>query len=66
MNENEQTNGGVTPLMLAVKSGDEQMVARVLNCNGNPFYRDAFGNTAADQIGDGGDNLKTLIEAAKV
>ena len=44
----KQTIGGLTPLILAVKGGDVKVVAAVLNCNGNPFFRDQLGMEPSD------------------
>ena len=54
----------MTPLMYAVKTGDLSMVAAVLNCKANPFYRDSFGREALQQVlkeGDG-EKIYTMIE----
>ena len=37
------SNAGVTPLMMAIESGDIQLVAEGLNNNLNPFLKDALG-----------------------
>ena len=42
------TNAGVTPLMMAIESGDIELVAACLNNNLNPFLRDAIDRTAID------------------
>ena len=61
-----QSNGGLTPLMYAVKTGDFAMVAAVLNCKANPFYRDSFGREALQQVLKEGDGAKisAMIEQA--
>ena len=42
------TNAGVTPLMMAIESGNIQLVATALNHNLNPFLKDALGRIAID------------------
>ena len=42
------TNAGVTPLMMAVESGNIELVAQCLNNNLNPFIKDALERTAED------------------
>ena len=42
------TNSGVTPLMMAVESGQIQLVAEGLNGNLNPFMRDGTDRAALD------------------
>ena len=42
------TNCGVTPLMMAIESGNIQLVAQALNSNLNPFLKDALGKRAID------------------
>ena len=37
------SNAGVTPLMMAIESGNIQLVAEALNSNLNPFLKDALG-----------------------
>ena len=44
--------------MYAVKTGDFAMVAAVLNCKANPFYRDSFGREALEQVLKEGDGAK--------
>ena len=43
-----QTNSGVTPLMMAVHSGNIKLVAACLNANMNPFLKDGLERTAID------------------
>ena len=43
-----QTNAGVTPLMMAVHSGNIKLVASCLNSNLNPFLKDGLDRTAHD------------------
>ena len=43
-----QTSSGVTPLMMAVYSGNVQLIAGCLNSNCNPFLHDALERTARD------------------
>ena len=42
------TNAGVTPLMMAVESGNIELVAECLNNNLNPFMKDGLDRTALD------------------
>ena len=42
------TTCGVTPLMMAIESGNIQLVALALNKNLNPFLVDALGKRAID------------------
>ena len=42
------TNSGVTPLMMAVETGDISFVAICLNCKLNPFLKDALDRTAVN------------------
>ena len=42
------TNAGVTPLMMAVESGQMQVVVACLNSNLNPFMKDALDRNALD------------------
>ena len=65
IDSDQQTNGGLTPLMCAVKTGDQAIVAVALNNNVNPFFRDKFGKETTEQIGDQADAIKSLIENAK-
>ena len=51
-----QTNSGVTPLMMAVHSGNIKLVAECLNNNLNPFLKDGFDRTAIDYVQSGADN----------
>ena len=60
----KQSEGGVTPLINAVKSGDVNTVKEILNNNGNPFFRDIFGREPLDQAA-GNAAIKQIIEAAK-
>ena len=48
----KQTVGGLTPLALAVKGGAVNVVAAVLNNNGNPFFRDQLGMEPVDMAND--------------
>ena len=43
-----QTDSGVTPLMMAVYSGNVQLIAACLNSNCNPFLQDALERSARD------------------
>ena len=43
-----QTNAGVTPLMMAVNSGNIKLIAECLNTNLNPFLKDGLDQTALD------------------
>ena len=43
-----QTDSGVTPLMMAVYSGNVQLIAACLNSNCNPFLHDALERRARD------------------
>ena len=40
---NAMTNGGVTPLMLAVKLNNEKIVEILLKASANPFLKDQLG-----------------------
>ena len=42
------TNGGITPLMLAVKLNNEKVVEILLNNSANPFLKDQLGQQALD------------------
>ena len=42
------TIGGMTPLMLAVESGNRETVALCLNASCNPFARNALNESALD------------------
>ena len=42
------TKAGVTPLMMAIESGNIELVAEALNANLNPFLADALGRKALD------------------
>ena len=42
------TNGGITPLMLAVKLNNEKVVELLLNNSANPFLKDQLGQQALD------------------
>ena len=44
INVNVVTRAGVTPLMMAAKSGNVEVVAACLNANMNPFPKDGLGN----------------------
>ena len=46
--QDARTNGGVTPLMLAVESGNIYMVGECLNRGFNPFARDYLGRSVLD------------------
>ena len=62
------TNAGVTPLMMAIESGNIELVAEALNANLNPFLSDALGRTALDYAGQfrnvKGHDMRALIETA--
>ena len=45
------TKAGVTPLMMAIESGNIELVAEALNANLNPFLQDALGRKALDYAG---------------
>ena len=60
----KQSIGGLTPLMYAVKTGNQGIIAAILNNNGNPFFRDQFGREANDQISDVAE-IATLLGSAK-
>ena len=42
------TNGGKTPLMMAVEQGDPELVRTCLNMSAAPFIKDVLGQTAKD------------------
>lgn len=42
------TNGGKTPLMMAVEFGDPELVRTCLNMSAAPFIKDVLGQTAKD------------------
>ena len=44
----QSTNGGVTPLMLAIKLNHEKVVEHLLNKGANPFLKDHLGQEALD------------------
>ena len=48
INEDAQTNAGVSPMMMAVQSGNIHLLAECLNSNMNPFLEDGLGQTALD------------------
>ena len=62
------TLAGVTPLMMAVESGQIQLVAEGLNSNLNPFMRDGLDRAALDYAqkykGNLGNDLRQLISTA--
>ncbi len=62
------TNAGVTPLMMAIESGEIDFVAECLNNNMNPFIKDALERTAVDYARHYrdvmGHDMRTLIENA--
>ena len=64
-----RSNGGVTPLMSAIQSGNPYIVGHCLNKSFNPFQRDYMGKTCRDyarpfsQVG-GGHKVETLITTA--
>ena len=64
----EQTNGGITPLMSAVSSGNVHLIAKCLNSNMNPFLMDAIGSSAIDYAASFknvlGVDVRTLITQA--
>ena len=41
-----KTNAGVTPLMLAIASRNDEMVAFILERSANPFFQDCLGKNA--------------------
>ena len=41
-----KTNAGVTPLMLAIASRNDEMVAFILEQSANPFFQDCLGKNA--------------------
>ena len=45
---NAMTNGGLTPMMLAVKLNHEKVVELLLNNSANPFLKDQLGQEAID------------------
>ena len=47
-----QTNGGVTPMMLAVESMNYMLITECLNASMNPFLKDAIGREAKDYAGE--------------
>ena len=63
------TNAGVTPLMMAIESGEIDFVAECLNNNMNPFIKDALERTAVDYAKHYrdvmGHDMRTLIENAQ-
>ena len=63
------TNSGVTPLMMAIESGDIELVASALNANLNPFLKDALGRTAMEYAQQyrnvKGHDMRNLISAAQ-
>ena len=48
VNEDAQTKAGVSPMMMAVQSGNIHLLAECLNSNMNPFLEDGLGQTALD------------------
>ena len=61
-----QTNGGVTPLMLAVESGNPMMVVECLNHTCSPFAVNALGERAEElakkfEFVEGENNIYNLI-----
>ena len=62
------TKAGVTPLMMAIESGNIELVALCLNTNLNPFLRDALGRTAMDYAAPFRDvmgyDMRQLIQTA--
>ena len=62
------TNGGVTPLMMAVENGNIELVAECLNSNFNPFLKDALERTVMDYASMYrnvlGQDMRKLIQAA--
>ena len=63
-----QTNAGVTPLMMAVQSGNVKLVASCLNNNLNPFLKDGLERTAVDyaqsMTDEAGNSVRKLIKDA--
>ena len=43
-----QTNAGVTPLMMAVHSGNMKVIYACINAGANPFLKDGLERTAYD------------------
>ena len=43
-----QTNAGVTPLMMAVHSGEMQIIFACVSAGANPFLKDGLERTAYD------------------
>ena len=68
LQEDKTSHAGVTALMMAVQSGDIQVVAKCLNNNFNPFLRDALGRTALDYASHFkdmlGEDMKDIINQA--
>ena len=68
LEEDAASNAGVTPLMMAVQSGDIQVVAKCLNNNFNPFLKDALGRTALDYASHYkdmlGEDMKDILNQA--
>ena len=62
------TNAGVTPLMMAIESGNIELVAEALNANLNPFLADALGRNSLDYASQfrnvKGHDMRQLIETA--
>ena len=62
------TNAGVTPLMMAIESGEIQLVAAALNSNLNPFLKDALNRSPLDYAAQFrnvmGHDMRLLIQAA--
>ena len=63
------TNSGVTPLMMAIESGDIELVAVALNANLNPFLKDGLGRSPMDYAQQyrnvKGHDMRNLISAAQ-
>ena len=62
------TKAGVTPLMMAIESGNIELVAEALNANLNPFLTDALGRKAIDYASQfrnvKGHDMRQLITTA--
>ena len=63
-----RTNGGVTPLMYAVSSGNIYMVGECLNQGMNPFTKDYLDQSPIEYASPfnsvNGQNIKQLIQQA--
>ena len=63
-----RSNGGVTPLMSAIQSGNVYLVGQCLNSSFDPFSKDFTGRSCVDYAEPfkavGGQSLKELILTA--